>query len=54
MTQQAAKYTGCIGSTPELGLWAKIVALVRNVIKNQIPEGYQDENGFHLGVKHSN
>lgn len=53
MTQEAIKITGCIDSASELGIWAKIVALVRNFIKNQIPEGYQDENGFHFGVKHA-
>jgi hypothetical protein len=51
MTHEAIKYTGCIDSASELGIWAKIVALVRNFIKNQIPEGYQDQNGFHFGVK---
>lgn len=51
MTQEAIKYTGCIGSTQELGVWAKIVAVVRNLIKNLVPEGYQDQNGFHFGVE---
>lgn len=51
MTHEAIKYTGCIDSASELGLWAKIVAMVRNIIKNQVPEGYQDQNGFHFGVK---
>lgn len=51
MTHEALKYSACIESTPELGIWAKIVALVRNLIKSQIPEGYQDQNGFHFGVK---
>ncbi|HEX3627784.1 MAG TPA: hypothetical protein VH280_20435 [Verrucomicrobiae bacterium] len=51
MTHEAIKYTGCVGSTSEFGIWAKIVALVRNFIKTQIPEGYQDQNGFHFGVK---
>ena len=50
MTNEAIKYTGCIGATDELGIWAKIVALVRNFIKNQVPEGYQDQNGFHFGA----
>jgi hypothetical protein len=51
MTHEAIKYSGCINPASELGIWAKIVALVRNFIKNQIPEGYQDHNGFHFGVK---
>jgi hypothetical protein len=53
MTNQAIKYTGCVDSTSELGIWAKLVAMVRNFIKNQIPEGYQDQNGFHFGIKHA-
>jgi hypothetical protein len=28
-----------------------IVAKLRNAIKMNIPVGYQDENGFHTGVK---
>jgi hypothetical protein len=51
MTHEAIKYTGCIDSASEPGIWAKIVAMVRNFIKNQVPEGYQDQKGFHFGVK---
>jgi hypothetical protein len=36
---------------PSIGIWAKIVVLFGNFIKNQIPEGYQDKEGFHFGVK---
>jgi hypothetical protein len=53
MTNEAIKYTGCIDSASELGIWAKLVAMVRNFIKNQIPEGYQDQDGFHFGIKHA-
>lgn len=28
-----------------------IVAKLRNAIKFEVPTGYQDETGFHLGVK---
>jgi hypothetical protein len=38
-------------AAPATGIWAKIVALIGNFIKNQIPEGYQDQDGFHFGVK---
>jgi hypothetical protein len=51
MTHEAIKYTGCVDSVPELGIWAKIVALVRNFINNRIPEGYQDGSGFHIGIE---
>ena len=51
MTQEAVKYAGCIESTHELGLWAKIITLVRNLINRHFPEGYQDEKGFHFGVE---
>jgi hypothetical protein len=29
----------------------EIVAKLRNAIRIEIPVGYQDETGFHLGVK---
>jgi hypothetical protein len=28
-----------------------IIAKLRNVIRFQVPTGYQDELGFHMGVK---
>jgi hypothetical protein len=37
--------------TSPMGIWAKIVVLIGNFIKNQVPEGYQDKDGFHFGVK---
>jgi hypothetical protein len=37
--------------TPSTGIWTKIVVLFGNFVKNQIPEGYQDKEGFHFGVK---
>jgi hypothetical protein len=30
---------------------ASIVARLRNIVKYEIPIGYQDESGFHMGVK---
>ncbi|MDE3067236.1 MAG: hypothetical protein KGJ60_06740 [Verrucomicrobiota bacterium] len=30
-----------------------VMGRLRNALKNQIPEGYQDETGFHFGVKHA-
>jgi len=32
-------------------LFIAIIAKLRSVIANQVPLGYQDESGFHLGVK---
>jgi hypothetical protein len=29
----------------------EIVGKLRNAIKIEIPTGYQDENGFHMGAK---
>lgn len=31
--------------------FAGIVAKLKNAVKNRIPVGYQDESGFHTGVK---
>jgi hypothetical protein len=28
-----------------------LLAKLRNAVKTSVPVGYQDENGFHLGVK---
>jgi len=33
------------------GLFFRFVARLRQVIENKIPLGYQDETGFHYGVK---
>ena len=30
---------------------AGIIARLKNAVKLEIPTGYQDETGFHLGVK---
>ena len=30
---------------------SKLTAGLKNVLDNSIPEGYQDENGFHFGPK---
>ena len=32
-------------------LFADIIAKLRSAIASQVPLGYQDETGFHLGVK---
>jgi hypothetical protein len=33
---------------------AKLVERFKNLFKMEIPEGYEDEKGFHFGTKHSN
>jgi hypothetical protein len=38
--------TGSIGMVP-----SGIIAKLLNAVKMQIPTGYQDETGFHTGVK---
>jgi hypothetical protein len=32
-------------------LFGGIIAKLRSAIANHVPVGYQDESGFHLGVK---
>jgi hypothetical protein len=49
--RQAIKYRRWVNSTPRTASLAGIVAWFQNTVKNQIPVGYQDENGFHFGVK---
>jgi hypothetical protein len=39
-------HTGLSGFSP-----AGLIARLKNAIKFNIPTGYQDETGFHLGVK---
>jgi hypothetical protein len=34
-------------------LFAGIIAKLRSVFANRVPVAYQDESGFHLGVKQS-
>jgi hypothetical protein len=34
-------------------LFGGIIAKFRSAIANLAPVGYQDESGFHLGVKHT-
>jgi hypothetical protein len=53
MTSNVAKYRTWAHPMPTTGIWAKIIVLFGNFIKNQIPEGYQDKDGFHFGVKRS-
>lgn len=38
--------TGSISLSP-----ASLMAKLRNLVKLDIPVGYQDENGFHYGTK---
>ncbi len=46
LTQKTLSHTGNIGFSAA-GLMAKL----RNMVKIEIPVGYQDETGFHYGVK---
>ena len=39
-------HTGSSGFSP-----AGIIAKLKNAVKFEIPMGYQDETGFHTGVK---
>ena len=39
-------HAGSAGFSP-----AGIIARLKNAVKFEIPTGYQDETGFHLGVK---
>jgi len=39
-------HAGTAGFSP-----AGIIAKLRNAVKFEIPTGYQDETGFHAGVK---
>jgi hypothetical protein len=38
---------------PGILLFAAFVAKVRDAFKFEVPVGYQDETGFHTGVKRS-
>jgi hypothetical protein len=51
MISNVVKYRMWTNPTLALGMWTKIVAVLGNLVKNQIPEGYQDQDGFHFGVK---
>jgi hypothetical protein len=46
VTHKTWANTGSIGLSP-----ASLMAKLRNLVKLEIPVGYQDETGFHYGVK---
>jgi hypothetical protein len=39
-------HTGSMGFSP-----TSLIAKLKSAVKYQIPTGYQDETGFHIGVK---
>jgi hypothetical protein len=45
-TNKTWAHTGSFGFSP-----AGIIAKLRNAVKFNVPVGYQDESGFHMGVK---
>lgn len=48
-THKPWSHTGNFGFSP-----AGLIAKLRNMVKIEIPAGYQDENGFHYGAKSAN
>jgi len=46
MTDKPWSHTGNFGFSP-----AGLIAKLRNMVKIEVPVGYQDESGFHYGVK---
>jgi len=46
LTNKPWSHTGNIGFTP-----AGLIAKLRKIVKFEVPVGYQDETGFHYGVK---
>ena len=52
MIKSATTMHGPVRDTVMLGaMFRGIVAKVRNAVRIDIPIGYQDETGFHTGVK---
>ena len=45
-TNKTWSHTGSTGFSP-----ASLMAKLRNMVKLEIPVGYQDESGFHYGTK---
>ena len=52
MTKTMAK--SWVHTAPLNPLRFGIIAKLRAIIENQVPLGYQDEAGFHYGVKRAN
>ena len=48
LTHKPWSHTGSIGFSP-----AGLIAKLRNMVKIEVPVGYQDENGFHSGMKNA-
>lgn len=46
LTHKPWSNAGSFGLSP-----AGLIARLRNLVKLEIPVGYQDESGFHYGVK---
>jgi hypothetical protein len=46
MSNKPWSHTGNVGFSA-----AGLVAKLRNIVKIEVPVGYQDEAGFHYGVK---
>jgi hypothetical protein len=52
MHKHAITINGVLPDTASFGsMFRGIVAKARNAIRIEIPVGYQDEAGFHMGVK---
>lgn len=51
MYRQAVKHRSWLNSTPKTASLTGIINWLQNTVKNRIPVGYQDESGFHFGVK---
>jgi hypothetical protein len=51
MYREAIKYRRWLHSAPKTVSLAGLIARFRDSLKSQIPVGYQDESGFHFGVK---
>jgi hypothetical protein len=49
LTHKHWSQTGSFGFSP-----AGILARIKNAVKLNVPVGYQDESGFHYGVKSVN
>lgn len=46
LTHKPWSHAGNFGLSP-----AGLIAKLRNIVKIEVPVGYQDENGFHYGAK---
>jgi len=49
--REAVRHKAWLNLAPRMATGTGIIGRLRDALKNVVPVGYQDESGFHFGVK---